>query len=132
MDLTKYEGKYVRIRSVYGDTLTGRARYEGREFLECEWGGDEDGLFIEDFLIYNSQIASLEEIKPHGTVELWTEQMVLRRYRPEDAEPLYRRLGTDPAMAQSRDGIPTRHWKRRGRRCAGSSPVMMMRIPIPG
>ncbi len=100
MDLSKYEEKYVRIESIYGDTITGLARYEGREFLECEWGGKEDGLFVEDFLIYNSQIASIEEIEVHGTVELWTEQMTLRRYRPEDAEPLHRRLGTDPAMAQ--------------------------------
>ena len=36
----------------------------------------------------------------HGTVELWTEQVILRRYRSEDAEPLYQYLGTDPAMAQ--------------------------------
>lgn len=100
IDLSKYEGKYVRIQSIYGDIITGLARYGGCEFLECEWGGDEDGLFIEDFLIYNSQIASIEEIKPHGTAELWTERLILRRYRPEDAEPLYRRLGTDPAMAQ--------------------------------
>ena len=35
--------------------------------------------------IYDSQIASVEEIEVHGTVELRTEQMILRRYRPEDA-----------------------------------------------
>ncbi len=100
MDISKYEEKYVRIETIFGDSLTGLARYEGREFLECEWGGDEDGLFIEDFLIYRSQIASIEEIKPHGTAELWTEQLILRKARPEDAEALHRYLGTDPAMAQ--------------------------------
>ena len=100
MDLSKYEEKYVRIKSIYGDTITGLARYGVRDFLECEWGGDEDGLFIEDFLIYNSQIASIEEINVHGTAELRTERLILRRYRSEDAEPLHRRLGTDPAMAQ--------------------------------
>lgn len=100
MDLSKYEEKYVRIKSIYGDTITGLARYENREFLECEWGGDEDGLFIEDFLIYNSQIASIEEVEVHGTAELWTERLILRRYRSEDAEPLHQYLGTDPAMAQ--------------------------------
>ena len=36
----------------------------------------------------------------HGTAELKTERLTLRRYRPEDAEPLYRHLGTDPAMYQ--------------------------------
>ena len=100
MDLSKYDEKYVRIKDIYGETITGLARYGNRDFLECEWGGDEDGLFIEDFLIYNSQIASIEEIKPHGTAELWTERLALRRYRPEDAEQLHQYLGMDPAMAQ--------------------------------
>ena len=34
----------------------------------------------------------------HGTVELRTERMVLRRYHPEDADDLYRYLGTDRVM----------------------------------
>lgn len=96
MDLSGYEGKHVRITDIYGETFTGMARYGLCEFLMHEYGGDEDGVFIEDMLIYRSQIVSIEEIKVHGTVELWTERMVLRRYCPEDAEPLYRRLGTDP------------------------------------
>ena len=100
MDLSEYEEKYVRIQTIYGDTVTGLAHYEDREFLECEWGGKEDGLFVEDYLIYRSQIASIEEIEVHGTVELWTEQMTLRRFRPEDAEPLHERLGQDPEMAR--------------------------------
>ena len=98
MILSDYDQKYVRVNTIYGDTVTGLASYGFRDFLECEWGGHEDGLFIEDCLIYHSQIASIEEIEVHGTVELWTEQMTLRRYRPEDAEQLHQRMGTDPAM----------------------------------
>ena len=98
MELSKYNQKYIRIKTIYGDTLTGLARFEDREFLKSEWGGDEDGVFIEDFLIYNSQIESIEEIVPHGTAELWTENLVLRRYRPDDAEQLYRYFGSDPDM----------------------------------
>jgi len=98
MDLAKYQEKYVRIRSIYGDTLTGLARYENYDYLMSEYGGEEDGLFIEDFLIYNSQIAAIEEIEVHGTVEMWTERLILRRYRPEDAEQLYRYFGTVPEM----------------------------------
>lgn len=48
-------------------------------------------------LIYNSQIESAGEIKVHGTAELPAGRMTLRRYCPEDAELLYRCLGTDPA-----------------------------------
>ena len=98
MDLTKYDGKHVRITDKWGETFTGMAEYGNYSFLECEYGGEEDGIFIEDCLIYNSLIASIEEIEVHGTVELWTERMILRRYRLEDADSLYQYLGTDPAM----------------------------------
>ena len=98
MNLTQYDGKHVRITDQWGETFTGMAEYGNSNFLECEYGGEEDGIFIEDSLIYNSQIASIEEIEVHGTVELWTERLILRRYRPEDADDLYRYLGTDPAM----------------------------------
>ena len=98
MCLKEYDQKYVRITSIYGDTITGLARYGDCEFLRCEWGGDEEGLFIEDFLIYSSQIETIEEIEVHGTVEIWTENLILRRYRPEDAGQLYEYFGTDPEM----------------------------------
>ncbi len=100
MDLSQYEGKYIRLKDIYGQTFTGRASYGNYEFLMHEYGGEEDGIFIEDWLIYNSQVGSIEEIVPHGTAELWTEQLILRRYTMEDAETLYRRLGSDPEMSQ--------------------------------
>ena len=40
----------------------------------------------------------IKGIVPHGTSEIRTDNMVLRRYRIEDAEQLYKYLGTDPAM----------------------------------
>ncbi len=100
MNLSIFNGKHVRVTDKWGETCTGMAKYANRDFLECEYGGEEDGIFIEDRLIYHSQITSIEEIEVHGTVELWTERMVLRRYRPEDADDLYRYLRTDPAMYQ--------------------------------
>ena len=100
MDLLKYDGKHVRITDKWNETFTGMAEYANSDFLECEYGGKEDGIFIENSLIYHSQIVSIEEIEVHGTVELWTEHLVLRRYRPEDAELLYRHFGTDPEMVQ--------------------------------
>ena len=100
MDLSKYDGKHIRVTDKWGEAFTGMAEYGNHDFLECEYGGEEDGIFIEDSLIYHSQIVSIEEIEVHGTVELWTERMTLRRYRPEDADDLYRYLGTDPSMYQ--------------------------------
>lgn len=98
MDLSKYEKKHVRITDDDGSIFTGLASYGGKEFLMHAFGIDEDGIFIEDVLIYRSQIKSIEEIEVHGTAELSTERMTLRRYTPEDAETLYRKLGTDPSM----------------------------------
>lgn len=68
MDLTKYDGKHVRITDKWGETFTGMAEYGNYSFLECEYGGEEDGIFIEDCLIYNSLIASIEEIEVHSNV----------------------------------------------------------------
>ena len=73
--LKEFDGKYVRIVDTDGNSFTGRARYGNSEFLECEWGLDEDGVFIEDVVICNSQIESIEEIVPHGTAELWAEHL---------------------------------------------------------
>ena len=90
-DLSKYEKKHIQLKDIYGNTFTGLASYGNYEFLMHEYGGDEDGIFIEDYLVYNSQIASIEEIEVHGTAELCTERLIMRRYTPEDAEPLYQR-----------------------------------------
>ena len=100
MDLSIYDGKHVRITDKWGETFTGMAEYANADFLECEYGGDEDGIFIENNLIYHSQIVFIKEIEVHGTVELWTENLILRRYRMEDADELYRRFGTDPEMVR--------------------------------
>ena len=100
MILAEYDGKYVRIIDTDENTFSGRAKYGNTEFLECEWGLDEDGIFIEDVIICNSQIESIEEIVPHGSAELWTEHLILRGYRMDDAEQLHACLGTDPEMSR--------------------------------
>ncbi len=101
MDLSKFDGKYVRVTDIFGETFTGIADYASSEFLKHEYGNkEENGIFLEDVLLYESQISSIEEIEPHGTAELWTEHLILRRVRPGDAEELYKNLGTDPVMYQ--------------------------------
>ena len=51
MDLSKYEKKYVRIKDIYGETFAGLASYGNYDFLMHEYGGEEDGIFIERSLI---------------------------------------------------------------------------------
>ena len=38
-DLSSYDGKYVRMQDIYGQTFTGLAEYANADFLECEYGG---------------------------------------------------------------------------------------------
>ncbi len=100
MELIKYNEKHVRVKDIYGKTHTGVADFFDAEYLLHEYGYQEDGIIIAGFLLCESQIASIEEIEVHGTAELRTERLILRRYRPEDAEELYRYFGTEPAMYQ--------------------------------
>ena len=73
MNLSKYDGKYVRVTDTDGNCFSGLAEYGNADFLECEWGLDEDGIFIEDVVICNSQIESIVEIIPQGAAELQTD-----------------------------------------------------------
>ena len=100
MNLTKFDQKYVRLKDIYGETYIGMAVHHSADYCYHEYAVDEEALQIGDCIIYASQIAGIEEVTPHGSAELWTERMVLRRYRPDDAESLYRYFGSDPAMVK--------------------------------
>lgn len=97
MNLTKFDQKYIRLTDVWGETFEGMAEHCSAELCLHEYGDiDEDALKIGGYLIYASQVAGIEEVTPHGSAELWTEHLVLRQYRPDDADYLYMRFGTDP------------------------------------
>ncbi len=100
MELLKYDGKHVRAVDIYGETHTGVADYYSADYCLHEYGENEEGIIIEGFLIYRSQVASIGEIEVHGTAELRTQRLTLRRCRPEDAYALYRYLGSDPDIDQ--------------------------------
>jgi RimJ/RimL family protein N-acetyltransferase len=98
MDLYGYNEKHVLVKTIYGDTITGVADYFGADYCQHEFGEDEDAVIIDGFLIYRTQIASIEEIEVHGCVELRTERLILRRFREEDAEEMCGYYGRDPEM----------------------------------
>ena len=100
LNLQQYEGKHVRLKAIYGETFTGIAGLDSAEYCYHEYGVEEDAVKIEDYLIYASQIDTIEEIEVHGTAELWTEFLILRRFRPDDAKELYQMFGADPAMSR--------------------------------
>ena len=98
MKLSEYDEKHVQVLDIYGGTHTGVADFYDSDYCKDEFGTNEDGIIIEHFLLYESQIASIKEIEVHGTAELRTERLILRRYRTEDAPELYSYIGSDPEM----------------------------------
>ena len=100
MRLSKYDEKHVCAKDIYGGVHTGVADFFDSGYCLHEYGQNEDAVMIEGFLLFQSQIASIEEIEVHGCVELRTERLILRRYRDDDAADLYHYMGTDPAMYQ--------------------------------
>ncbi len=100
VNLLTFNEKQVRVKDKYGNTYEGVADYYDSGYSFHEYGVDEDMVRIEDCLIWESQILSIEEIEVHGTAELRTERLILRRYRTEDADQLYEYFGTDPSTYQ--------------------------------
>ena len=98
MDLLKYDEKHVRVDDIYGDTFEGVADFFCDEYCMHEFGVEEDAIIINGYLIYESQVASIEEIEVHGTAELRTEHMILRRFCLDDAPMLHKEFGTNPEM----------------------------------
>lgn len=100
MNLQIYDEKHVQVQEKHGYTFTGVADYLFADYCFDEFGKEEDAIIINGYLIYESQIVSIEEIEVHGTVELRTERLILRRYTLEDVSSLYETFGTDPVMYQ--------------------------------
>ena len=100
MELAEYGEKHVRVTDTDGETYTGIAEYFPAEYSLHEYGEEEAGIRIGDVLLYESQIDSIEEAEVHGTAELRTKRLILRRYRLHDAATLYEEFGTDPTAYQ--------------------------------
>ena len=98
MELSQYNEKHVRVTDKYGNTFTGVAVHCCSDYGLHEFNREEESISVGDYLLFTSDIASVEEIEVHGTAELWTQRLVLRRFCPEDAPALYLKFGADEAM----------------------------------
>ena len=105
-ELSKYHEKHVRITDRWGNTLTGVADHFGPDYCFHEYGTEEDCLIIDGFMVFESDIVSVEEIEVHGTAELRTERLKLRRLLPEDAEALYKYFGKEAGGEPLFGGAP--------------------------
>ena len=61
MELEQYDGKHVRVTVDTGETFIGIADYCVPEFCLHEYGTEEAAVKIGEYLIYESEIVSVEE-----------------------------------------------------------------------
>ena len=66
MNLAQYDKKTVRIIMDDGEIYEGVCVYENQEFMECEFGIDENCIRIDDFLFRESMISRIEPIAKKG------------------------------------------------------------------
>ena len=60
-EMEKLHEKTARVYTIYGEILEGDCVHDNEEYLECEFGLDEEGLHIADHIVLKSQIAAAEE-----------------------------------------------------------------------
>ena len=81
--LKRFDGKCVRITEVGGDVFEGNCDHFSAEFSAHEYGPDEEGLKLGNYLFHKYSIARIEVLKdrggpwgkfsgPYGTLELET------------------------------------------------------------
>ena len=99
-DLEIFDGKHVRAECIDGAVFTGLADSFSPDWGYHIFGRDEGGIKVGDLHIFTSDIKKVECITPHGSAELETEQLYLRRFDPEDAEELYQYFGADEEMTR--------------------------------
>ena len=97
-NLNLYDHKHVRIVDIWGHTFVGLAVTYPAGYGLHVFDRDEDSIRIEDCHIFASDIKEIEEIEVHGTVELDSGRLTIRRYKQEDAQLLYEGLGRDEEM----------------------------------
>ena len=77
MKLSKFDGKRVRILTVWGDELDGICQHNSADYNFHEFGKDEEGLQLSCLLLYKSDIKRIKELKkgfptPFGKLEEMT------------------------------------------------------------
>ena len=65
MDIKRYDGKCVRIIDTSGDVFDGICCYNDEEYNDHEYGRCEEGLKIENFLFFKSDIREIQSLEEH-------------------------------------------------------------------
>ena len=63
MDLKKFDGKCVRITTVWGEVYEGVVSYDDNEYAFHEYGHDEDALRLTPIVFYKNDILSVIDLE---------------------------------------------------------------------
>ena len=74
MDLSRYDGKLVRIETADGMAYEGPCEHDSSDYVFHEYGVDEDALFIEGWVFYSGDIRAVNEIEPKDNY-IWMNRM---------------------------------------------------------
>ncbi len=66
--LSAFDGKTVRIDTLFGETFDGECEFHSADYCEHEFGKNLPALAIDNWLFFADQIAAVNEIE---TPELW-------------------------------------------------------------
>ncbi len=69
MDLSVYDGKTVRIKTVWGEIFEGEAVFDSEEYCEAEYGWAEDSLNLNHWVFRLSDITAVEPLE--GDPRIW-------------------------------------------------------------
>lgn len=63
MTIKKYDGKIIKLETIYGNVFEGIGYFYSDEYNNHEFGVNEDSIQMSHFVIYKSQIKSIKIIK---------------------------------------------------------------------
>lgn len=70
MNLERFDGKCVRISTVWGEVFEGVVSYSDEEYNLHEYGRSQEALFLTPILFYKEEISSIENLEdvngPYG------------------------------------------------------------------
>lgn len=103
MELSEFDRQYVRVTLSEDEAFEGECAHNSEEYNEHEYGVVEEGLQIEDWLLWKRQIRRVERLPEkegspyrHYRV-LRTPRLTLRPWTDADAEACFR-LASDPRV----------------------------------
>ena len=100
MKLSKYDNKIVKIECTNGEIIEGICCYNSDEYNEHEFGRNEEGIQIENFLFYKSDIKKIKALDSFSGTYGLLEELIVKEgidstvdvLFSEDSEHVYRLL----------------------------------------